>query len=285
MTIYSLVGKRIEDGGWSGVCRFDWMLRQIFPDLKSITPAQLPGRFNSGDVVIADNHLSLLVPDDIRTIVVHHGCAQTHFDRDADWRNDSAAAMVEQQRLMREKRNRRFVAPSRWVADEFAACYQDDFLHECYLIPHWVDRIERTPPPDPMPLIIGDWRDNNKGAGLRQHLADRCRQWEFRQLQFKNDIEKRWQYARASLYLCLSLSEGGSYAMADAEAARMPIVTTDTGNYREFKESGVIPWQMRDNLELVAAAIERRLSSLRGASFYDSYSFEDWARSWLEVVS
>jgi hypothetical protein len=284
--IYSLVAKRIEDGGWTGVCRFDAMLQRVFPGLASITPAQLPRRFAAGDAVIADNHLSLLVPDDIRTIVVHHGCAATHYERDAPWRNSATQDMVEKQRLMRERPNRIFVAPSRWVADEMARAYSDEWMMmECFLIPHWVERIERAAAPaSRRPIIIGDWRDNNKGSGVWRRLAERCRQWEFRQLTFTSEAEKRLQYGSASLFLSLSLCEGAGYAMADAEAAGLPIVTTDTGLYREFNESEVISWRMRDNLELVAAAIRRRLAAPRGASFYDSYSFDNWAEAWREIV-
>ncbi len=281
MKIYSLVAKRIEDGGWTGVCRFDQMLRRVFSELQSITPALLPGAFAPDDVVIADNHLSLLVPDSVKTIVVHHGCAEVHYERDPHWRTDSTRAIVEQQRAMFEKPNRKYVAPSQWAADQFwpklkFICIQ--------VIPHWVDPLPRAQSMNERPVIIGDWRDWNKGSGIWRELADRCPQWKFRPLSFRNDTEKKEQYKAASLFLSLSLCEGAGYAMADAEAAKLPIVTTDTGLFQELSECAIIPWQKRNDLQLIECAIENRLRTPRVLSFYERYSFGDWAGLWRKAI-
>jgi glycosyltransferase involved in cell wall biosynthesis len=282
MTIYSLVAKRIEDGGWSGVCRFDAMLRRVFPDLRSITPACMPESFESGGVVIADNHLSLLVPENVKTIVVHHGCAETHFARDLYWRNESTRAIVEQQKAMFEKPNRKYVAPSQWIADQF---WPDNKFTLIQVIPHWVERmeLERKSAP-PKPVIIGDWRDWNKGSEAWKRIAAYCPQWHFRPLAFRTENEKREQYRSADLFLNLSLSEGAGYAMADAEAAGIPIVTTDTGLWEEFKECFHIPWQLREDVEAVTYWIAKSLSVSRGPSFYDRYSFDDWAALWRKAI-
>jgi hypothetical protein len=281
MTIYSLVAKRIEDGGWTGVCRFDQMLRRVFPGLESITPAHLPSAYGIDDVVIADNHLSTLVPDIVKTIVVHHGCAETHYDRDPYWRNDSTRNIVELQRRILDVPNRKFVAPSQWVADQFWPRQKRASIR---VIPHWVDPIPSNGRSGNNPIIIGDWRDWNKGSGIWSALAAKCPQWDFRQLSFKNESEKIAQYGSASLFLGLSLSEGAGYALADAEAAGLPIVTTDTGLYLEFNECTIVPWWRRDDLDLVAAAIARQLENPGTPAFYRFYSFNDWAAQWREVV-
>src|SRR5512143_1190372 len=116
--IYSFVARRIEDGGWTGVSRFDASLRTIWPDLVSVIPPDLP-RFHAGDVVVTDNHLSLLVPDEVPTIVVAHGSALTHFERVASWRTTATAAMARRQEAMFAKPNRVYVAPSQWVREQF----------------------------------------------------------------------------------------------------------------------------------------------------------------------
>jgi hypothetical protein len=116
-------------------------------------------------------------------------------------------------------------------------------------------------------------------------LAAQCPQWEFKPLSFRDDLGRNEQYGRTDLYLCLSLSEGGSYAMCDAEAASLPIVTTDVGNYREFDDCEVIRWQDRDDAVKVSAAIERKLNKGRTKpSFYQDYTFPIWKQKWEALI-
>ncbi len=273
--IYGYVSKTVEQGGWTGVSRFDASLRRVFREMQSVT--EVPRDLGSDDLVITDNHLSCEIPPEVRTVVVHHGCAKTHYDRDPAWRSERTAHIVKLQREMLDIPNRTFVAPSRWVAEQFGR-------PGATVIPHWVERIEPLPK-NGRPVIIGDWRDNNKGAGIWRALAERCPQWEFRPLSFCNDAGRRRQYGEASLYLCLSLSEGGSYSMCDAEAAGLPVVTTDVGNYLEFDDAEVIPWDGSGHPPLVIGAIERKMRRGREKpSFYSAYTFEDWAAAWRRVV-
>lgn len=274
MTLYSYVSRRIEDGGWTGVSRFDSLLRRVFHGLRSVTA---PPAATADDVVITDNHLSCELPPEARAVVVHHGCARTHYERDPAWRTDRTRHIVELQGRMLVDPNRKFVAPSAWVAGEFKG-------NGTPVIPHWVEMIERLPRSGP-PVIIGDWRDNNKGYSVWRNLADRCPNWTFQPLSFRDEAGRRKQYGEASLYLCLSLSEGGSYSMCDAEAAELPIVTTDVGNCLEFVDAEVIPWQKRGNVDLVIDAIDRKLKAGRQVeSFYQSYAFDSWKADWERVI-
>ena len=161
MTIYSYVSRTVEQRGWTGVCRADATLRRAIPGLRSVTllPALEPD-----DIVITDNHLSLDVPNEIKTIVVHRGCAATHYERDRNWRTDWSRGLAKKQIAMFALPNRIWIAPSAWVADEFAKLVPDSF-REFNVIPNWVDPI----PPlrkSGRPKIIGDWRDFNKGRGI-----------------------------------------------------------------------------------------------------------------------
>jgi glycosyltransferase involved in cell wall biosynthesis len=281
MKIWSLVAKRIEDGGWTGVCRFDAMLRRVFPDLRSVTGLPL---LDDDDIVITDNHLSLEVPRRIRTIVVHHGCAQTHFERDPAWRNDRTQKIVNLQKRMFQMPNRTWVAPSSWVANEFSKVTPNKF-RDIHVVPHWVDPIVLASEKPARPIMIGDWRDPNKGATIWRKLADRNPQWTFRPLIFRDDAGRREQYGQASLYLSLSVSEGFNYAMADAEAAGLPIVTTDVGAYREFSDCEVFPWAKRDDVDYVATVIARKLAAGRQKpSFYRQYTFEEWRGAWDQAM-
>lgn len=283
MTIYNYLTESAQRSG-TGVARFAQMLKRAIPEIKEVSRevdftqvAHLESvdPLYPGDVVITDNHLSLEIPDGPRVIAVHHGSADAHYKRDATWRNKNTLKMVVDQEKM-YARTTEMVSPSMWVMGQF-----DDF--DGTLIPHWVDSIPQLPKRG-KPIVIGDWRDNNKGAGAWKKLAEANPQWDFKPLNFRTEADKLKQYGEASLYLCLSLSEGGSYSMCDAEAARLPIVSTNVGNYLEFSDCAVIRWQDRDNLKLVSDAIERKLNAGRKSCFYDSYSFEDWRAAWLNVI-
>lgn len=293
--IYSLVNRRIEDvqpGSFAtGVSRFDSMLRRVFPELISITPQCIP-KLTPEDVVITDNHLALLVPGEVPTVVVHHGCAQTHWDRDPTWRNESTAQLCKDQQAMFWARNRTYVAPSAWVRGEFARHYGLPADYATVVI-NWVPRLERYEPPrinSPWkvqaingrpPVVIGDWRDANKGAGIWEQVAKRVPGALFCPLKFTTDEERAAFYRDADLYLCLSLSEGGSYSMCDAEAAYLPIVSTSVGNVLEFP---MMPLFNR-NPEHVASEVRSGLMMGRRApSFYDTYTFDHWAAAWRGVV-
>ncbi len=289
LLLISFVKNRFEEGDYSGVPRFDWELRKVFSNLVSLSDCfysrfylfYLSLFFSSKTVVITCNELSLKVPKNLNTIVVHHGCAQTHFDRDEQWRDSEAKLFCNAQEKMYKLPNRIFVSPSMWCATEFSRHYN---VERAYVIPHWVDPIKKDPiDATKKPIILGDWRSFNKGDYLIDTLRARMPHVEFLQLKCTYDTRKHF-YEKASLYLCLSLSEGGSYSMADAESANLSILTTDVGNYNEF-ECNVISWKDRDNIDLLENKLSQLLTQSKSSSFYDTWSFDDWSDAWKKVVS
>ena len=222
----------------------------------------------------------MLVPRRLRTIVLHHGCAQTHFNRDPDWRGAEPQRLCKAQRAMYGRENRWYVALARWTAEQFSAHYG---VPPAELLPSWVEPIERRTRKPGRPVVLGDFRNFNKGRDTVARLATALPQFEFRQLKCTYDTRKA-AYEDADAYLCLSLSEGGSFAVSDGEAAELPLVTTNVGNHHEYTEARVIPWEARDNVEVVRRALEQALGSARGPSFFAGWTFESWRRAWLELV-
>jgi len=281
--LYSYVGKTVAQGGWSGVPRFDRALAIAFPEMISVT--QLPEGLTQGDVVITDNHLSLFVPENIPTVVVHHGCAATHFERDPQWRTDHNLDLVHMQGQMFSLSNRTYVAPSQWVAGEFRRQYGLGDRYRPLIIPHYVAQIGHYgPAKDARPVVIGDWRDWNKGADLWRKIAAACPEMDFAPLNFQTEKDRIRTYSFASAYLCLSVSEGGSYSVCDAEATGLPLVTTDVGNCREFQEAVAIPWPKRGDTATVVEAIRKAIQAGRRGSFYDAYSSRWWSALWHSAV-
>ncbi len=280
--LFSYVGKRYEDGAFSGVPRFDFEIRSVFPSVRSVT--HVPSDLDPEDVVITDNHWSMNVPQVVRTIGVHHGCAAAHFERDPGWQNPTTRKMVADQVGMFSYRNRYWVAPSVWARDEFTKRNSFPAGYSA-VIPHWAKRFGPAPKRSRQrPVVIGDWRDTNKGSDVFPILQKRLPQFEFRQLNFKPAAREPF-YLDADLYLCLSVSDGAPYSVADAEACELPIVTTNVGWATEFKSSTVIQWLERGNIDVVGQAILERLSKGRTEkSFFEDWTFERWRDTWVGAV-
>jgi glycosyltransferase involved in cell wall biosynthesis len=285
--LISLVPERFEDGGFSGVPRFDWELRRALPEVNSVntkwkTQAWLRWlAFREPDaIVITGNETSLMVPDTLRTVVIHHGCAQTHFDRDPAWRGKMERGFCKAQRDMYLRPNRWFVSPAAWTAQPFS---QHHGVPEAQVLPSWVETIERRVTNNARPVVLGDFRTVNKGSDVIARLREAEGKIDFRVLSFTYEQRKE-VYANADAYLCLSMSEGGSFSVSDAEATGLPLITTDVGNYLEYTESQVIPWQKPDDTAFVASAVERALSTPRGPSFFESWTFEKWRKAWRTLL-
>lgn len=288
-TLVSLVPERFEDGANSGVPRFDYELRTALPGLISKN-THLASRAwlrwlawkDPDAIVITGNETSLLVPEPLRTIVVHHGCAQTHFDRDPTWRGRRERKLCADQKAMYDRSRRWFVAIARWTQEQFSQHYG---VAPSRLLPSWVDTQPKAPAPLPeRPVVLGDWRNFNKGQGCIEALQRRLPKFEFRTLKCTYQTRVA-AYHAADAYLCLSLSEGGSYSMSDAEAARLALVTTDVGNHYEYSAAHVFPWSERDDTERVAQALEAALERPRTESFFDTWTFERWQTAWQELVT
>lgn len=286
--LVSLVPRRFEDGDFSGVPRFDFELRQALPELESVATTLRTSAWlkwlawkEPDTIVITGNETSITVPPNLRTIVMHHGCAQTHFDRDPDWRDGKPQAFCRAQRQMYTLPNRWFVAIAKWTAQQFSAHYG---VPQAPVLPSWVESIERRPHGGERKVVLGDFRTVNKGSQTVARLRELAPELEIRPLKCTYQTRKA-AYAAADAYLCLSLSEGGSFAVSDAEAARLPLITTDVGNYLEYSASRVLSWQKRDDAALVVQEVEQALATPRGPSFFDGWTFEKWRDAWRELVT
>ena len=86
------------------------------------------------------------------------------------------------------------------------------------------------------PLIIGNWSGFNKGNTIVSRLAGALPEFKFENLGIPTNLNvlehnkrKVERYASADMYLCLSLSEGFPYSVADAFQTNLIVVTTDVG--------------------------------------------------------
>lgn len=270
----------------TGVPRFSGYFRRAFPECFNVTPGTVGAlEWSDDDVCVTDNSLALLVPDCVKTIVTHHGCAPYHFKVDAAWRNETTQRLMIDQLAMLNKPRLRYVAPSAWVRDRFSEIAPPFYRAE--IIPHFVELNEskKSPRIRRGERIIGDWRTPNKGSGVIDAIKDACPEYEFRQLDFPagDDAARQAFYSNADAYLCLSLSEGAPYSVADAEAAGLPIISTEVGNVYEFVKDR--PLRLPIEIEQVKTLLcDVRTYGRTRTSFYSTYSFDDWKAAWSRVI-
>jgi len=285
--LISLVPQRFEDGGFSGVPRFDWELRKALPEVQSVNTKWKTRAWlrwlalrEPEAIVITGNETSLMVPDQLRTVVMHHGCAQTHFDRDPAWRGKMERGFCQAQRDMYLRPNRWFVSIAGWTAQQFS---QHHGVPAAEVLPSWVETNPRLATRNARPIVLGDFRTVNKGSDVIDRLRAAMPEVEFRTLVCTYEQRKEI-YGSVDAYLCLSMSEGGSFSVSDAEATSLPLITTDVGNYLEYDQSQVIPWQKRDDLALLKHEVARALEQPRGPSFFDTWTFDKWRKSWRTLL-
>tara|TARA_Y100000034_G_scaffold22306_1_gene25714 strand:+ start:1168 stop:2043 length:876 start_codon:yes stop_codon:yes gene_type:complete len=269
MKIIHYIDTSYEMGAFGGVPRFDNELKKIL-DIKTFTRPQrnlMLRNLTSDTIVITDNGMCMEVPENIKCVVVHHGCSLTHKRREPFWGGDY---YVQSQNLMSKRKNTYFVAPSKFMQEEFKRHYNIQGT----LIPHF-SNLTPLKRPTKSKKILGDWRGHNKGEGVISRLQERN---DFEYIQLNCDIteeSKMKAYSEASIYLTLSLCEGCSYSQLDALACGLPVLSTDVslfGGDCDDTCGEAIAWNKRDDLDL----IEEKLMFMY--ENYDKYTPQKWVR-------
>lgn len=286
MSLYHYCGATYTHGSFGGVARFDSELRKVFPQMTTFTPKEYNSvipLLTDKDVVITDNGMCLQIPNNITCVVVHHGSAIVHKNREPNWPGDH---YVQGQKDMVKRGNNVYVAPSIFMRDSFF----DELGIESVLIRHSCDLEPYPYTISQKPVILGDWRDFNKGNTIIEELKEIAPQYEFRQLKCGRDnYSKELAYSYADIYLTLSLSEGCSYSQLDALACDVPVLSTDVSLFGGDCDSicgEVISWRDRENTGLILRAIEHMLNkTYRPREWFDkNCSFETWSNTWKDLI-
>lgn len=291
MKIVHYIDADYEDGAFGGVSRFDHELKKALPDMHTWTKAkQGPMNKHTGfpddTIVIAGNDACLDVHEKYKCIVVHHGCAKTHLEREPAWMGHH---YVMGQARMKYRGNNWYVSPSKFCSDEFERHHKitSDFrvLHSVPISSELEIMKARR--------VIGDWRNFNKGEQAIEQLRHRAPDWEFIQLQCdpSNVVDKIMKYNSASIYLTLSLSEGCSYSQLDALALGLPVLSTDVSLFGGDADSrcGIsFSWKDRDNHDLIYELLEEIYHNHKTydprAWMSSLNNFASWKNRWRGLV-
>ena len=299
-------------GSFGGVARYDYQLSLAFPNRLFFEgpreKSNLLGYLKtcSNPLIITDNHLACDIPNEYDIVLVHHGVAKTHADREPNWNKywrdlccNGQAKMLE----YRDPNKTKIISISQFCSDEFTRYYGDVYTRfEKIKILHSSELNERYRKEkwNTTPIVLGNWKDANKGKNVIKELA-LSNQFQFQDLQVhpdKNGIvnfntRKQNIYLNADIFLQLSLCEGNSYSTLDALLCGLPVVSSDVGLfYKDVPENCYvkIDWTRNNDAKYVQSKLNEaweRRDELRnnGRQWYlNNCGFVNWCRNMKQYI-
>jgi len=300
-------------GCTGGVARYDYHISLAFPTRKFFEgPRQKNEMINylskcKNPVIITDNHLSCDIPNKYKVIIVHHGVAQTHAEREPNWNPYWKNLCCSGQTKMleyRDPKNTRIISISQFCTDEFSKYYKETYdkflkiklfhtseLNETIFKKEW----------NKMPKILGNWKDINKGSEIIKNLKTTMNDFIFEDLnvhlnQFGiDDFNKRKQeiYINSDIFLQLSLCEGFSYSALDALLCGIPVISSNVGLfYNDIPEDCFVKinWERNNDIDYIKDKIKYAWENKdeigkKGREWYlKNCRFSDWNNNMNKLV-
>ena len=299
-----------ETGSVGGVARFDDHIKRVFPKRTFFSPRDIRRMYNylqnnREAIVITDNHLSCHIPNEIKTIIFHHGCGYTTWER--NYKNDpngsgfynSFVKPQEQMLSYRNPKNTIIATISTACTEDFTRYYGDKYTQfNRYDMFHTseFDESKYKTTFNKNPVVLGNWLNRKKGAELLPSLKSNIKDFTFKQLDIKplslteehlNEFTRKKQeiYNSADIFLQISNSEGNAYATLDALACGLPIVASNVGLfYKDVPEDCFVKldWQRNNDEEYVRSKLlyaweNRETLSKNARNWYlKNYRYDDW---------
>ena len=272
-------------GDFGGVARYDYHIKLAFPNRKFFKgPEQkiqmLDYLYNTiNPIIITDNHLVCDIPNKFKTFLVHHGVAKTHAIREPDWSpywKNLCCSGQEKMLEYRKPETTTIISISQFCTDEFTKYYNNTYTKFKNIKLLHTTEFDKTKFKliwNKKPIILGNWKDINKGSLIIENLSKTTDKYIFKTLNTYpshiNDIDnwiKRKQeiYLECDLFLQLSLCEGNSYATLDALLCGIPVVSSNVGLfYKDIPEECFvkIDWERNNDLNYIKEKIDYALEN------------------------
>tara|TARA_R110002072_G_scaffold84065_10_gene190589 strand:- start:702 stop:1865 length:1164 start_codon:yes stop_codon:yes gene_type:complete len=303
-------------GDYGGVARFDYHISKVFPFRVHFTgPLEKNEmlqflKYEKNVIVITDNHLACDIPNEYEVILVHHGVAQTHAEREPEWNEYWKNLCCNGQKQMlyhRDPTKTKIVSISQFCKDEFTRYYGNmytRFENHLILNSSELDINVKKEKWNDKPVILGNWPCINKGSSVVEALSSKSSEFIFKKLDVKcNGITekdiidfnkcKQTIYIESDLYLSLSLCEGNSYALLDALLCGLPIVSTDTGMFYKDVPNDCfvkVEWQRRNDIEYIREKItyaiqnKKTLGNNAREWFLNNCNLDKWSNHIKQLI-
>ena len=251
-TIFHYCCGSYDIGDFGGVARYDYHISLLYPHRIFIRGPHEKEKIIhllknvDNPLVITDNHLSCDIPNEYNTILVHHGSALTHAEREPQWSPYWKNLCCNGQRNMLQYRNpktTKIISISNFCYDEFLKYFPIEYPNfENKLVLHTSELNESLYKQsfNKVPKIIGNFSGFLKGEHIYNNLKKSTNEFIFSKLNIKfdkkiyknyNEYNKAKQeiYLNNDIFLQLSLCEGNSYATLDSFLCGNVVVATDVG--------------------------------------------------------
>ena len=258
-------------------------------------------------VVITDNHLSCDIPNQFKTLLVHHGVAKTTALRNPDWEEPWKSLCCKGQDIMlkyRDPMTTKIISISQACTDDFIKYYGDSytkFNRITILHSSEFDETRYKKSWNKVPVVLGNWIHVKKGKKILPYLKQNIPNYTFRQLSVNinqngyQDFVKRKQniYLESDIFLQISNSEGNSFATLDALICGIPIVASNVGLfYKDVPEDCFvkIEWERNNDLEYIENRIKyawknRDILSRKCREWYlQNCSYIKWKKQITNII-
>jgi len=305
-----------EIGDFGGVARYDHQIKTIYPNrlfLKGPQQKDVMLRIipHIKDLlIITDNHLSCDIPNNIDILLVHHGSAVTHAEREPSWNKywrDLCCNGQKQMLNYRDPNTTTIVSISQFCTDEFTRIFRENYQQfNNHLILHTseLDETIYKSSFNKKPIVFGNWNGFLKGENVINNIVKSTNHFAFEKLNIKYNTakhktfkdynhEKQSIYCKNDIYLQLSICEGFSYSTLDAFLCGNVVVATDVGlTYKDVPEDCFVKLdykRINDTeyiLEKLTYAWENKEELSRKArEFYlENCNFENWTKNMYHLT-
>lgn len=309
-------------GDFGGVARYDYHILLAFPHRIFIKGPQQKNYLLKmlsvldDPIVITDNHLSCDIPNKYKVLLVHHGSALTHAEREPQWSKYWKELCCTGQKNMlkyRDSKQTEIISISKFCTDEFTRFFPK--LYKKFnktLILHTTElnyKRYKTSFNNKKPILFGNFSGFLKGEHvfkkLKSLLNSNNYNYTIEKLNCKYNprihksykeynIEKQNFYLDRDIFIQLSLSEGNSYATLDAFACGNVIIATNVGlTYKDVPDDCYIKLDYKKIndidylLEKIKYAWDNRyvLSKNARQFFLDNCTFDKWNNKMFDIVN
>ena len=257
----------------------------------------------AADLLITDNHDSIVIQPEYHVIAVQHGCAGEHKKRVPSW---PCGDIVERQAAAARRPNTFWVGCSQWAA---AKCKRhmgiaaDRIIYGCVDTDRFIPSERQRLRDAKRPVVLHHCQDDNKGSGLidavAQELGDA---FEVRRLKVP-PAQVADAMREADIWLCLSAAEGLPTVAQEALSCGLVAVSTNVGIFWPYMcgvpvaggawanpeiGSVIFDWRKRTDAPFVANMV-RAAWACRKQLHGREYARQWWSvpiftQKWLETI-
>lgn len=302
-------------GDFGGVARYDYQLSLIFPHrifIKGPEQRNLVLKYcelMDNVLVITDNHLSCDIPNKYNVIIVHHGSALTHAERDNNWNKYWCDLCCNGQKKMlnyRDPNTTNIISVSQFCYDEFSKYFPKQYplfgnnliLHTSELNSNiYKQKFNETP------IIFGNFNSELKGSCIFQKLIEKNINIENLNIKYNPskhktyddyNKEKQTYYINRDIFLQLSTCEGNAYATLDAFLCGNIVIATDVGlTYKDVPEDCYVKLDYKkvNDIDYIIEKIDyawnnkKMLSANARQFFLNNCKFNNWKHKMYKLIN